>query len=285
MCKADNQVLPKQIIPVDDAHHARTLLHQQSIILLALQQFRHGLGSIRLKIDIALLLAERQAIQQIVELAYDYIIRRIGFIHATGTLHVIIIKELGGIVLQFLVHIYFANRLQGFLLLLQVIIIYRRCDGKLRTCVFITGLKIGISKGRFILVYALHSPQGAMPVIIEFLVHGGALIDFHQADISHQTFQFIGRYPIDFPQQAIRPFEIHPDESTKSQMIQRLRLYFRKPLPCFERLMCQGFGQVQVLVTDKIGFMIQRIRLQIGIRVHPSPTRKEDGDDTHAQSQ
>ena len=34
-----------------------------------------------------------------------------------------------------------------------------------------------------------------------------------------------------------------------------------------------------------VSFMVQRIRLQIGIRIHPSPTRKEDGNDTHAQSQ
>ena len=123
-----------------------------------------------------------------------------------------------------------------------------------------------------------------MPIIIELLVHGGTLINFHHTDISHKALQFIRRLAIYPLQQAVRPIEIHPHESAEAQVVQRLRLHVRKALPHLNRFQRQGFGQIQILVTDKIGFLIQRIRLQIGSLVHPFPARKEDGNNTHAQT-
>jgi len=273
--KSNDQLLPRQIVTVDGTHHSRTLVHKQVVILAVLQQFRHRLRGIRLKVDIPLFMAHHQAIHQVVELAYHNLLGRIGLIQASGTLHVVVIKKLRRISLQFLFHIDFANGFQGLRLLLQVIIIDRRSNGEFRAGIVETSENSIIRHGFLILRDTLHASQGTVPIIIEFLVHGGTLANLHSADIRHQALQFVGRLLVYFIQQAIRPFEIHLNEGTKGQIVQRLRLDGRIVFPHLQCLLSQLLRKVPILVSDIVCLMIQGIRLRINRVPASPPTRKE----------
>ena len=194
--KSDDQLLPWHIAPVDDSHHPRPLFHQPIVMPLVLQQFRHRLRSIRFKVNISLFMTEHQAIHQVVELAQNHLFRSIRFVHPPRTFHIIIVEELGRITIQFPVHIHLVNSLQGLLFLLQVIIIDSRSNGKFGTSIIETTENILIFHDVHILANPLHTAQGTVPIIIEFLIHGRTLANLHHADIRHQTFQFIGRFLI-----------------------------------------------------------------------------------------
>ena len=156
--KSNDQFLPRQILPVNRTHHSRTLIQKQLIILPLLQQFRHGLRSIGFKINIPFFMTSHQAIHQIVKLTHNDIFRRFGLIHATGTLHVVIIKKLRRIPLQFLFHIDFVNGFQGLRLLLQVIIIYRRSNGEFRASIIEPTKNSLIRHGLLVFTDTLHAP-------------------------------------------------------------------------------------------------------------------------------
>ena len=156
--KGNDQFLPRQIAPVDNAHHPRTFFQQEVIILPVLQQFRHGLRSVRLEIHIALLVAQHEAVHQKIELTHHHFFGSRCLVHASGTFHIIIVKKLGSIPLQFPVDINLVNRLQGLHLLLKVIIIDGRSDGKLRAGIVEPPQDIGILHGLLVLADAFHPP-------------------------------------------------------------------------------------------------------------------------------
>ena len=168
-------------------------------------------------------MTEHQAIHEIVEFAHDHLFGSIRFIHSPRSLHIIIIKELGRIAFQFAAHIHLIDSLQGLLLLLKIIIIDSRSNGKFGTSIIETAENILILHNLHIFANAFHTAQGAVPIVIEFLVHGRTLANLHHAHIRHQAFQLIGRFLIDLVQQTIRPFKVHSDKGAESQIIQSLR--------------------------------------------------------------
>ena len=172
-------------------------------------------------------------------------------------------------------HVNFVDCLQGLLLLLKVIIIYRRCNGKLRA-----GIVEAMKNPRFgqrllVLADALHASKGTVAVIVEFLVHGGALTYLHHPHIRHQAFQFVVRLGIDLLQKAVRPLEIHADEGTEGQIVQSLRLDVRAASPYLQGLEGIRLGSIQVLVSRFVRPLVERIRLHESISPCPSSTRKE----------
>ena len=273
--KSKNQLLPRHIAPVDDTHHPRSVLHQPIVMLLVLQQFRHSLRSIRFKVYISLFMAEHQAIHQVVEFAQNHLFRSIRLVHSPGTFHIIIVEKLGHIAFQFPVHIHLINGFQGLLFLLKVIIIDSRSNGKFGTSIIETTEDILILHDVHILANTFHTTQGTVPIVIEFLVHGRTLANLHHPDISHQTFQFIGRFLIYLVQQTIRPLKVHPDKGAESQIVQSLRFLGRITTTQCQSLHRRFLRHVQILVSPFIGFPVQRVGLQESIIRSSSPAREE----------
>ena len=76
-------------------------------------------------------MTQHQAIHQIVELAQHRFFGSIRLVHASRTFHIVIIKKLRRIIFQFTLRHNFIDGFQRLPLLLQVIIIDGRGDGKL----------------------------------------------------------------------------------------------------------------------------------------------------------
>ena len=273
--EGNDQLLPRQVPPVDHTHHPRPALHQQVEVLPVLQQLRHGLRSVRLEVHIPLLMAQHQAIHQVVELTHHHLFGSGRLIHAARTFHIIIVEKLRRIALQFLGHIHPVDGFQGLRFLLQIIIVDGRGDGELRAGIPEPTQDTFILHRLLILADALHAAQGTVAIIIEFLVLSRALANLHHAHIGHQTLQLVGRLAIDLLQQAVRPFEVHPDEGTEGQVVQSLRLDGRIILAQLHRPACQLLRLMPVLVAHLIRPVVERIGLTGSVSEPSFPTAEE----------
>jgi len=272
--KRHDQFLPWQILLIDDTHHPRPMFQQCTIVLFGLQHLGHSLRCICFKVHIVLLVADSETLQQIVELADQHLFPCRSLIHSTRASHVVIIQPLRRVVFQCFDR-NGINGLHGLCLLLEIVIIDRRCDVEFGASIVIPIAQTGILQNLSIFINQFHPFQGPVAVIIELFIHGGTLADFHHPHIRHQTFQFIACLIVHLPEQAVRPFKIHPDEGAESQVIQRFGLRRMGSARQGQCLFSQLLGQFQVLIAHIIGLAVQRIRHQTIHTPAPSSTSKE----------
>ena len=89
--KSYDELFPRQVPTIGNAHHAGTFFKQEVVILSVGEQLRHRLRSIRLEVSISVFVAQHQAIHQIIELAQDHLFGRIGLIQTARSTHIIIV--------------------------------------------------------------------------------------------------------------------------------------------------------------------------------------------------
>ena len=233
------------------------LVPEQVIGTSRSHQFSQPLHPCRLKVKEAFPRCRQPSSIQLVKFVQVPLLRRLS-VHQSGrSADVVIVQPLTGICRQGCHLRYPSDTFQCLRALLQVIIVNRRHEVELRTGIVQPFPSVSFGKEGVILCDAVHAPQGTDAIIIEFLVHGRALIHPHQANISHQQFQLVPGLFIDRQIQAFRLLVVHLHEGMESQVVAGFSL--PRTIEAYSplRLLRRLIQRIQVPVAKVIASAVQ----------------------------
>ncbi|CCZ47579.1 unknown [Bacteroides sp. CAG:661] len=159
--------------------------------------------------------------------------------------------------------------------LLQVIIVAGRHDVELRTGIAEPPALVPLGKEGIVLGNAVHAPQGAVAVVVEFLVEGRPLVDAHQADVGHEELQLVLCQLVDGAVQLFGLLEIHLHEGAEGQVVASLGL--ARPIEAhrLEGTAGRHPRRVKVAIAPGIGRPVERVDpLHFALR-RPAGTRSQ----------
>ena len=143
--------------------------------------------------------------------------------------------------------------------LLQVIIVDGRHDVELRTGIAEPPALMPLGKEGIVLGNAVHAPQGAVAVVVEFLVEGRPLVDAHQADVGHKELQLVLCQLVDGAVQPFGLLEIHLHEGTEGQVVAGFCLARTIETRLLEGTTGRHPRRVEVAIAPGIGLPVERV--------------------------
>ena len=183
------------------------------------------------------------------------------------------IEPLGSVGHPFVGHL--ADVFQRLGPLLQIIIVDGRHDVELRTGIAEPLASPPLGKEGIVLGNAAHAPQGAVAIIVEFLVQSRPLVEPHQAYIGHQQLQLVLRQLVDGAVQGFGLLEIHLHEGTEGQVVAGFCL--ARPIEAhrLEGTAGRHPRRVKVAIAPGIGRPVERVDpLHFALR-RPAGTRSQ----------
>ena len=233
------------------------MLHEAGIVVGRRHQVGHRLQATAFEIGKILLQGHPPRGEELIEVAQLLPFGSLFLHERSRSADVVGIEPLGSVGHPFVGHP--TDVLQRLGPLLQVIVVDGRHDVELRTGIAEPLASPTLGKEGIVFGNAAHAPQGAVTIIVEFLVQSRPLVEPHQAYIGHKQLQLVLRQLVDGAVQGFGLLEIHLHEGTEGQVVAGFCLARTIETRLLEGTTGRHTRRVEVAIAPGIGLPVERV--------------------------